>query len=83
MGESNALYGSGREGLSRSEKLLDITHCSHQGRFDVRGLGGGGQEDEKVLGAGHVGEKPAVEAAMKWAARSGTRRSLGAKVKEF
>lgn len=45
--------------------------------------GVGGQEDEKVLGAGHVGEKPAVEAAMKCAARSGTRRSLGAKVKEI
>lgn len=37
----------------------------------------------ELLGAGHVGEEPAVEAAMKWAARSGTRRSLGAKVKEI
>jgi hypothetical protein len=46
--------------VSRSEELFDLSHWFipfHQGRFDVRVLGVGGQEDEKILGAGHVGEK--------------------------
>lgn len=69
--------------VSRSEKLLDIfllqssrpLRCERAWRRCSRGRG--------VFGAGHVGEKPAVEAASKSAVRSGTNSALGAKVKEF